>query len=81
MANATVVDVFASDKTGLLYKIARKIHQLQLDVTYARTISYGIQVVGVYYLTDDDGNKIRDRKRLLQIQAELQQTLVEFLDP
>ena len=81
VANATVVDVFSSDKAGLLYKIARKIHQLQLDVTYARTISYGIQVIGVYYLTDDEGNKIRDRNRLLQIQAELQQTLVEFLDP
>ena len=81
VSNATVVDVFSSDKAGLLYKIARKIHQLQLDVTYARTISYGIQVVGVYYLTDDDGNKIRDRNRLLEIQAELQQTLVEFLDP
>ena len=81
VTNATVVDVFSSDKTGLLYKIARKIHQLQLDVTYARTISYGIQVIGVYYVTDDDGNKIRDRDRLLQIQAELQQTLVNFLDP
>ncbi len=81
VANATVVDVFSSDKAGLLYKISRKIHQLQLDVTYARTISYGIQVIGVYYLTDDDGNKIRDRNRLLQIQAELQQTLVDFLDP
>ncbi len=81
VANATVVDVFSSDKTGLLYKIARKIHQLQLDVTYARTISYGIQVIGIYYVTDDDGNKIRDRDRLLQIQAELQQTLVNFLEP
>lgn len=81
VANATVIDVFSSDKAGLLYRISRKIHQLQLDVTYARTISYGIQVIGVYYLTDDQGNKIRDRNRLLQIQAELQQTLVEFLDP
>ena len=81
VANATVIDVFSSDKAGLLYRTSRKIHQLSLDVTYARTISYGIQVIGVYYVTDDDGNKIRDRNQLLKIQAELQQTLVDFLDP
>jgi [protein-PII] uridylyltransferase len=78
---ATIIDVFSFDKVGLLFQIAKKIHELDLDVTYARTISYGIQVIGVYYVTDGNGNKIRDRSRLEKIKEEIYRALVEFLDP
>lgn len=80
VSSATIIDVFSFDKVGLLYQISKKIHGLDLDVTYARTISYGTQVIGVYYVTDENGNKIRDRGRLEKIKKEIYLALIEFLD-
>ena len=80
VTSATIIDVFSSDKAGLLYTVAKKIHGLSLDVTYARTITYGNQVIGVYYVTDDDGNKIRNRSQLESIQSEIKETVSGFIE-
>ena len=76
---ATVIDVFAFRKFGLLYTISKAIFNLKLDVRFARISTYGNRVVNVFYVTDDQGNKIRDLKRLDEIRATLLATAQQYL--
>ena len=59
----TIIDVFASDRTGLLYTIARTIFELGLSVSLAKIGTYLDQVVDVFYVTDQAGRKIDDESR------------------
>ncbi len=81
VSSATIIDVFAYDKTGLLYKLAKKIHRLGLDVTYARISTYAHQVIDVFYVTDEQGNKIRNRNQIQLIKQEIFRAVKDFLEP
>lgn len=81
VSSATIIDVFAYDKTGLLYKLAKKIHRLGLDVTYARISTYAHQVIDVFYVTDEQGNKIRNRNQIQLIKKEVFRAAKDFLEP
>jgi [protein-PII] uridylyltransferase len=71
----TVVDVFAHDRPGLLYRIARALHELQVSVDLAKISTNFDQVVDVFYLLDQDGSKIVDPARLEEIRTRLETTL------
>ena len=79
VSGATIIDVFAYSRLGLLYTISKKIFSLGLDVRFARISTYGRQVIDVFYVTDDQGNKIRNRNRQLLIQDELTRVVEEYL--
>ncbi|MDG1874436.1 MAG: [protein-PII] uridylyltransferase [Mariniblastus sp.] len=81
VSSATIIDVFAYDKPGLLYKLAKKIHRLGLDVTFARISTYAHQVIDVFYVTDAEGIKIRNRNQLQIIKREILNAAKEFLEP
>jgi [protein-PII] uridylyltransferase len=70
-ADATVVEVFTFDRTGLLYSLARKLHELELTIWHAKIGTYIDQVVDVFYVTNRGGGKIEDTERLEQIRREL----------
>ncbi len=77
--NATIIDVFAYNRLGLLYTISRKIYLLGLDVRFARISTWGHQVLDVFYVTDSKGQKLRDRLRLNTIRLELLEEVENFL--
>lgn len=81
VSSATIIDVFAYDKPGLLYKLAKKIHRLGLDVTFARISTYAHQVIDVFYVTDEQGIKIRNRNQLQIVKREILRATKEFLEP
>lgn len=74
----TIIDVFAHDRPGLLYRITRSLYELKLSVVLARIATHFDQVVDVFYVTDAQGAKIRDGQRLRQIREDLTQRLAEF---
>ena len=74
----TILDIFAADKTGLLYTIARTIFELGLSVSVARIGTYLDQVVDVFYVTDALGEKIEDESRLAEIRARLFEVVDDF---
>ena len=78
---ATIIDVFAYDKPGLLYQISKKIYKLGLDVNYARISTYAHQVIDVFYVTDEEGNKIRNPNQLQIIRKEIRSAAKNFLEP
>ena len=67
----TVLDVFAHDRPGLLYTIAKALHELGLSVQAARIGTYLDQVVDVFYVTDTDNNKVLDELYLDEIRSKL----------
>jgi [protein-PII] uridylyltransferase len=72
----TIVDVFARDRMGLLYTIARSLFELALSVSLAKIGTYLDQVVDVFYVTDQQGRKIHDENWLQHIR----QTLLAAID-
>jgi len=71
---ATIIDVFAYNKAGLLYQILKKVFELNLDVN-------AHQIIDVLYVTDENGQKIRDSQRLKQIEQAIYDSTKEFLEP
>jgi [protein-PII] uridylyltransferase len=67
----TIIDVFARDRMGLLYTIARTLFELGLSVSLAKIGTYLDQVVDVFYVTDQHGQKIHDENWLNHIRGTL----------
>ena len=58
----TIVEVFTIDRRGLLYRLARALHDLGLIIRFAKIGTYLDQVVDVFYVTERDGTKPQSRK-------------------
>ena len=71
----TIVEVFTFDRVGLLYSLARKLHDLKLVIAHAKIGTYLDQVVDVFYVTDRDGKSLVDEGRL----EELRRGLLELV--
>lgn len=67
----TIIDVFAPDRSGLLYTIARTLFELELSVAVAKIGTYLDQVVDVFYVTDSQQRKVEDERRLADIRGRL----------
>ncbi|MBN2477548.1 MAG: [protein-PII] uridylyltransferase [Pirellulales bacterium] len=76
----TVLDIFAHDRAGLLYTIARALFELGLSVWRAKIGTYLDQVVDVFYVTDARGQKIEDEPRVEQIRHRLLEVIDSFED-
>jgi [protein-PII] uridylyltransferase len=74
----TVLDVFATDRTGLLYTITRALFELGLSVSVAKIATYLDQVVDVFYVTDGAGQKIADEARLTEIRRVVVERIEEL---
>jgi [protein-PII] uridylyltransferase len=67
----TLVEVFTFDRTGLLYSLARKLHDIGLVIRHAKIGTYLDQVVDVFYVTDRNGQKIYDGGYIDHIRHEM----------
>ena len=76
----TVIDVFADDKPGLLYILARTLVQMDLSIHQARIGTRLDQVVDVFYVTNPVGEKIHDGGLCEQIRNTVQKSVDAFLE-
>lgn len=67
----TIVEIFTFDRRGLLYKLARKLHDLELVISHAKIGTYLDQVVDVFYVTDRARKKVVDPQRLAELHEQL----------
>jgi [protein-PII] uridylyltransferase len=74
----TILDIFAADRTGLLYTIARSLFEKGLSVGGAKIGTYLDQVVDVFYVTDQEGRKLLDEERLDAIRRQLLEEIDAF---
>lgn len=73
--HATIIDVFAHDRTGLLYEVSKAIYELGLEVRFAKIGTYLDQVVDIFYVTEPDGGKLRTSERIEQVRQALLQKI------
>ncbi|MEW9532999.1 [protein-PII] uridylyltransferase [Microbispora sp. NPDC049125] len=64
---ATVVEVRAHDRPGLLWRIGRAFGECGLDVRAARVETLGAEAVDVFYVVDRTGRPITDEQQRLQV--------------
>jgi [protein-PII] uridylyltransferase len=69
--DCAIVEVFTIDRRGLLYRLARALHDLGLIIRFAKIGTYLDQVVDVFYVTERDGAKPQAEGRIEEIRARL----------
>jgi len=62
-SNATVVEVHAPDRVGLLRDVTRVFANEGLDIRHARVVTLGDNVVDTFYLSERDGRLLDDKQR------------------
>jgi [protein-PII] uridylyltransferase len=73
--NATVIDVSAQDRIGLLHDLADALHRAGASILLARIATDGNKATDSFYVQDFGGHKITDRTRLAAIEAALHEAL------
>jgi [protein-PII] uridylyltransferase len=68
---ATVVEVHATDRPGLLHTITSALADAGCDLQLAKVATYGVDVVDVFYVRDLDGQRIVDRDRIAEIERSI----------
>jgi [protein-PII] uridylyltransferase len=56
--SATVVEVRAGDRPGLLYRLGRSLALMGVDIRAARVVTLGAEAVDVFYLRDSSGEPL-----------------------
>jgi [protein-PII] uridylyltransferase len=67
----TIVDVFAADTLGFLYKITELMSELGLGISFAKIATRADGIVDSFYVLDSTGRRIDDEGRKNVIRAEL----------
>lgn len=80
-AEATIVEVFATDAPGLLHAVARAIFTAGLSVKSARIGTHLDQVVDAFHVTDADGAKPADPVRLEALRRALEAAAAPVTGP
>ena len=63
----TLIEVFADDRVGLLYRITKALFDFELDIRIAKIATKGDQVADVFYVRDLLGRKVENEERLREI--------------
>ena len=63
-AEATVLEISARDRPGLLEAIARALAEARLSIASAHIENYGERAVDAFYVYDEAGRKLTDPRRM-----------------
>lgn len=64
----TGIEVSSEARVGLLYKLAKKISSLGLDIRFAKVNRDKEKMNGVFYVRDSDGQKVQDEEQIKKIE-------------
>ena len=67
----TLIEVFSTDKVGLLYQITKTLFDLHLDIRIAKIGIKGDLSADIFYVTDFEGQKIEDSTQISEIKSAL----------
>lgn len=74
---ATVIEVFAKDEPGLLYRLAQALADLGLSIALSKINTEGTKVADVFYVHEADGSKIKGAARFEEIRTRLHSAVSE----
>jgi len=58
--NCSIIELYATDRVGLLYEVTKTLADFGLNILRARIGSKGDQVVDVFYVQDAEGGKVEE---------------------
>ena len=67
-AEASVVEVRGPDAVGALYRIARALSDMRLDIRHAKVLTLGHEIVDSFYVVDMHGKKLTDAERMSELE-------------
>jgi [protein-PII] uridylyltransferase len=67
----TIIEVYTSDRPGLLYAITHTLLQLQLQVFLAKISTRVDQVADIFYVRGMDGRRVEDPEQIEEIKQAL----------
>jgi [protein-PII] uridylyltransferase len=67
----TIVEVYAKDRPGLLYTLARALHELGLTIKVSKINTEGNRVADVFYVCEEDGSQVAPGPRRQEIRDAL----------
>jgi len=67
-AEASVVEVRGPDAVGALYRIARALSDMRLDIRHAKVLTLGHEIVDSFYVVDMHGKKLTDADRISELE-------------
>ncbi len=73
--NFTIVEVFTEDRMGILFRITYALHQLGLSIHVAKISTNVDQAADIFYVTDENSQKIQEPGRLSEIRRSLYESL------
>ncbi len=73
----TVIDVFARDEVGLLYRITEAMSDLDLDISTARISTQADRAIDAFYVRHKTSGKIQDERSLAEILFKLLEKLAD----
>jgi [protein-PII] uridylyltransferase len=79
-ADFTIIDIFAQDEPGLLYRITRALSEAGLIIFRARISTEANRAIDSFYVQDKEGNKVRSAHLIKKIRDTLQEALAARLD-
>ena len=68
---ATIIDIRAQDRVGLLYAISDTFYKLNLDIRIAKITTEGYTAMDSFYVTEEDGRKVTSIDRIDEIKNAL----------
>jgi [protein-PII] uridylyltransferase len=71
----TLIEVYANDRPGLLYRITSTLSRLSLNICRAKISTKVDQVADVFYVTDLQGQKILGRDEIRKIRENLKSSI------
>lgn len=74
----TIIEVFAQDRQGLLYIIAKAMFEVGLSVHTAKVSTQLDQIVDVFYVTDRSGQKVMSLNEIEKIKQKLYDEIERF---
>lgn len=75
----TIIDVYAADMLGFLYKITETLSRLGLNIYFAKIATRVDGIVDTFYVLDRDGKRITNPMKRELIEAELLRTINQLL--
>ncbi len=76
----TIVDVYAPDTVGFLYKVTRTFSQLGLNIHFAKIATRVDGIVDSFYVLDEDNAPIRSSERKRQIKDKLLHRIYQLIN-
>jgi [protein-PII] uridylyltransferase len=74
----TIIDVFASDRPGLLYTITRTLSGLGLSIARAKISTEATRAIDSFYVRDGDGKKLTEAGKLADVRDRLGDAITDW---